>query len=321
MKKNRFTTAALWILSFVILVSSGQYLYAAQTVFIGKVDLKALILLHPAMRSYDPYIQAFKVDASKVSPAIIKQKAEEQESELAKLRADSRLIQGRIHELKKRFNREMDKLANNYLDGLETLATGPAALKRKTYLINKNRAETAHFAKLKSYNAQLTQIEERISKLEKITYQVGYTDPEETQKQFNAILNEVRQYTQKIANQKGIQVVLNSRSRELKSIRQDNQILGADLNYDKVFRMPFPNEIRNDSAAISGYYQNLSSMAATWLMEGNKILQPFSNQIIDNDIFIGGTDLTAEVLSAIFRSYKIDQNIGNALIQAIYTNN
>jgi AraC-like DNA-binding protein len=250
----------------------------------------------------------------------MQQKSDQHKGEIESLTAQARLLQGRIHELQRNFNREIDRISSNYLDGLDTLATGPRALKRQQYELSKNHAETSFNAKLHALGAQLSQAEERLNRLEKIAYHVGYTDPETTQKQFLAIINEIRQYTQQIANQKGIEVVLNSKSRELKALKNENPVLAPDLDYEKIFRQPFPNEIRNDSAAISGYYQNITSLAQNWLSHGSDILQPFSNQIIDNDIFIGGTDLTVEVLAAIFRTYKVDSNIGNAVIQAIYNN-
>jgi AraC-like DNA-binding protein len=305
---------------FILIAACAWQANAATKALIGKIDLKAVILLHPGMRSYDPYLQAFKVDPAKVPQTIMQQKSDQHKGEIESLTAQARLLQGRIHELQRNFNREIDRISSNYLDGLDTLATGPRALKRQQYELSKNRAETSFNAKLHALGAQLSQAEERLNRLEKIAYHVGYTDPETTQKQFLAIINEIRQYTQQIANQKGIEVVLNSKSRELKALKNENPVLAPDLDYEKIFRQPFPNEIRNDSAAISGYYQNITSLAQNWLSHGSDILQPFSNQIIDNDIFIGGTDLTVEVLAAIFRTYKVDSNIGNAVIQAIYNN-
>lgn len=321
--KQNFKKTILFtiIIGFLVtMLHQAPVLHGAQPILIGKVDLKALILLHPAMRSYDPYVQAFKVNATNVSANQMQQRASEHQGEIGKLNARARLVQGRIHELRRNFNREMDKLSGNYIDGLDNLATGPAALKRKQYSIAKVRSEASFNAKLRALGAQLTQAEERINKLEKISYHVGYTDPDATQKQLASIINEIRQYTQQIANRKGIQIVLNSKSRDLKALSSSKPTLAPELDYDKPFRMPFPNEIRNDSAAINGYYQNITGMATNWLMHGSTILSPFTSQVLENEIFIGGTDLTVEVLAAIFRSYKVDKNIGNALIQAIYEN-
>lgn len=292
---------------------------AAPKLQIGKIDLKSVVLLHPGMRNYDPYKQAFKVDPLKVPQELMKQKAKEHKEEIHTLKAESRLLRGRIHELRRKHDRDIDKLLTNYLDEIESLATGPRALKRKKYEIAKNLTESAFYAKLRSLGIKLDQTDSRISKLERISYNVGYTDPEETQKRFNAIINEIRQYTSQIASQKGIDVVLNSKSRDLKYlIKKERIVLAPDLDYAKIFNMPFPENLKTDSAAVAGYYQNLTTLAANWLHHGSKILQPFSAEILENDIFIGGTDLTAEVIAKIFRRYKIDAHIGNAVIQSLH---
>lgn len=313
----------IWVLVVIgsfLAFATAEEAAAAGRALIGKIDLRALVLLHPAMRSYDPYLQAFKIDPARVSSTVARQKSEQHQSEIDNLDSEIRHLQGRIHETKRNFDREMERIANNYVDGIESLATGPRALKKKEYDLAQGRIEATFSARLQALGAQLSQAEDRRNKLEKIAYHVGYTDPEATQKQFAAIINEIRQYTQQIASQKGIDVVLNSGGRALKSSGAQNQVMAPNLNYDRIFTMNFPNEIRNDSAAISGYYQNLSSLASNWLVHGNSILQPFSSQILDNEIFIGGVDLTVDVLASIFRTYKIEKNVGNAVIQSVYTN-
>jgi hypothetical protein len=284
---------------------------------IGKVDLKALILLHPSMRSYNPYMQGFKLNADKVTQARAKQQSQESQSELKNLQTQARIIEGRITATQRKYNREMATLTNNYLDGLEHLATAPRALKKKEYDRIKSEKEVEYAAKLQSYGVQLLQIEEKIDHLKKASYEPGYTTFEETQKRFNGIVNEIRQYTKQIANRKGIEIVLNSKSRDIKLLTQEKSVISPDLNYNKIFQTPFPNAIRNDPAAIQGYYSNITSMAENWLHNGSDILAPFNSKVIDNDIFIGGQDLTVEVLKAIFKAYKIDSNIGNAVIKSV----
>ncbi|MGM0598869.1 MAG: hypothetical protein ACQETH_03520 [Candidatus Rifleibacteriota bacterium] len=308
--------------SIILLLSifnhaSSSKLNAARQTAIGKVDLKALILLHPSMRSYNPYMQGFKLKADQVTQARAKQQSQEHKSELKQLQTKAKAVEGRITETQRKFNREMELLTNNYLEGIEHLATGPRRLKKKEYDLKKSEKEAEYGARLQSYGVQLLQIEEKIDQLEKASYEPGYTTFEETQKKFNRILNEIRQYTKQIANRKGIEIVLNSKSRDLKFLEKEKSVISPDLNYNKIFKMPFPKAIRNDKPAIQGYYSNLTSMAKNWLHNGSDILQPFSNKVIDNDIFIGGQDLTVEVLKAIFKAYKIDPNIGNAVIQSV----
>lgn len=289
---------------------------------VGKINLKAVILLHPAMASYDPAYQAFKVDVSKVSPQIQQQKAAQHKAELDKLSASIKSFQAKVQELRRNHDRNMQNLSSQYVSGLEKLATGPAGLKRQEYLISSNRAEAAFNAKLQAMNSQLLQTQDQYDRLAKVAYHVGHTDPDETRKKFAAILNEVRQYTQQIATQKNVQVVLNSSlSSSLKLDKRNTySVIPPELDYGKTFNIPFPREIASDEAAVSGYYGNITSLAHNWLSHGDKILDPFRASILDNDVFIGGVDLTNEVLVSIFKAYKIDTHIGNAIIQSLSVN-
>lgn len=309
--------AIVFLLISIFNHNSAIKLNAAPQTAIGKVDLKALILLHPSMRSYNPYMQGFKLNSDQVTQSRIKQKSQEHKSELKQLQTRAKVIEGRITATQRKYNREMEILANNYLDGIETLATGPRTLKRKEYNLKKSQTESEYAARLQSYGIELIQIEDKIAQLERLSYEPGYTGPEETQKRFNNIINEIRQYTKQIAGRKGIEIVLNSKSRDLNKFKQKDTVLAPDLNYNKIFQMPFPRAIRNDQPAIQGYYSNITSLAKSWLHSGSDILKPFSNPIIENDIFIGGQDLTIEVLTAIFKAYKIDPNIGNAVIKSV----
>lgn len=288
---------------------------------IGKINLKAVLLLHPAMANYDPAKQAFKVDISK-NPQLQQQKASQHQGEIDSLNSQIKSIQGKIQELRRNNDRQMQALSTKYLGGIEKLDPGKAGMQKQQYLIDSSRSEASFSAKLQALFGQLSLAEERLSRLTKIAYHVGYTDPDETTRRFFAIFNEVKQYTQQLATAKNVQVVLNSSlSSSLKlDARQQNIVMPPELDYSKVFNVPFPRNLAGDEAAISGYYTNLASMANNWLMHGDKILDPFKASILDNDVFIGGVDLTNEVIMSIFRAYKIDPNIGNAIIQGITLN-
>ncbi|MDD3147660.1 MAG: hypothetical protein PHD82_10185, partial [Candidatus Riflebacteria bacterium] len=311
-----------FLLLIVLLALGSPTIYAQRSrdiAYIGKINLKAVVMLHPAMTSYDPGVQAFKVDATRVPQQQMQQKASQHQAELNELTSTIKSLQGRISETHRNYDRQIEELSTRYTSGLEELATGPAALRRQDYLIDQGRAEAAYHARLIALGAQLSTAEEKYEKLSRIAYTVGYTDPDETKRKFSAIINEIRQYTQQIAVQKNVQVVLNT---SLSSVlaRTRETVVAPDLDYGKVFAVPFPREIANDSAAVAGYYGNISSMAANWLSNSDKILEPFKAAMLDNDVFIGGVDLTSEVLAAIFKAYKIDPNIGNAVIQSVNLN-
>ncbi len=310
------------ILLFLLFAAGSTSVYAQRSrdiAYVGKINLKAVVMLHPAMTSYDPGMQAFKVDSSQSSQQQTQQKASRHQAELDELSSQIRALQGRINETHRNYERQVEELSTRYLHGIDELATGPAAMQRQEYTVDQNKASASYHEKLTALGAQLSTAEEKYDRLSRIAFNVGYTEPDETRRKFAAIINEIRQYTQQIATQKNVQVVLNT---SLSSVlaRSREQVVVPDLDYGKIFAIPFPRDIANDSAAIAGYYSNISSMAANWLSHSDKVLEPFKVAMLENDVFIGGVDLTAEVLAAIFKAYKIDPNIGNAVIQSVNFN-
>ena len=311
----------LVLLLTLLLPASLKAQRSREIALIGKIDLRAVLLLHPVMASYDPEKLAFKVDTSRVSPQLQQQKAGQHQASIDSLSAEIKSIQAKMQEFRRNHTRKMQELSAQYLDKVEEIATGPAGMRRQQYLIDSNRAEATFNARLQALSGQLSLAETRLDRLTRISYHVGYTDPEETQRKFLAVLNEVRQITQQVAAQKNVQVVLNSSlSAMTGGIERSQPVMPPELDYGKVFNVPFPREIANDAAAVAGYYGNITSMAGNWLFHGDKVLSPFKGILLANDVFIGGVDLTGEVLVAIFKNYKIDANIGNAIIQAISAN-
>lgn len=315
----RLLNSLLVMLLLVACTADLQAQRSRDIAYVGKINLKAVVLLHPAMISYDVGHQAFKVDATRVPHQQMQQKAGQHQAELDGLNSTIKSLQARIEETHRNYNRQAEEMSERYTDGFERLATGPAAVKKQEYNIDKGKAEAAYHAKLTALGAQLSTAEEKFDRLSRVAYTVGFTDPEETRRKFAAIINEIRQYTQQIATQKNVQVVLNTSLSSLLARSRDSAV-PPELDYGKVFNVPFPREITNDSAAVGGYYANVSSLAASWLSNGDKILEPFKAAMLDTDVFIGGVDLTSEVLAAIFKAYKIDVNIGNAVIQSVNLN-
>ena len=310
-----------FLLIMLLLVGSNT-IYAQRSrdiAYVGKINLKAVVMLHPAMTAYDPGVQAFKVEAGQVAPQQMQQKASQHQAELDELASLIKSLQGKINEAHRNYDRQVEEMATRYTDGLENLATGPAVMRRQEYQLDQNKADAAHRARLTALGAQLSTAEDRRDRLSRIAYTVGYTEPEETRRKFAAIINEIRQYTQQIATQKNVQVVLNTSLSSVIS-RTRETVVPPDFDYGKIFAIPFPRDIVNDSAAVAGYYGNISSLAANWLSHSDKVLEPFKAAMLDNDVFIGGVDLTAEVLAAIFKAYKVDPNIGNAVIQSVKLN-
>ncbi len=309
----KFITLIVLLVTFSLSVEARP----RDIAYIGKVNLKAMILLHPSMASYDPYKEAFRLSGKQASPQQVQQKLKENQTRISELENKANFLRGKIEETHRNFDRQLQKLSDSYLSNLSEVATGQAGLQRQQYKLDSHRSETTFNAKLQSLGGQLMKVEEEIDKLNKVAYHPGYTNPEETNKRFYAIISEIKQYTHQIATKKGIQVVLNSNTVSKPSSSNKDMVMPAELDYGKIFALRFPNEIRNDAGAISGYYSNISSLAYNWLVHGEKVLNPFQASLINTDIFIGGVDLTNEVMTSIFRAYKIDQNLSNAILQSI----
>ena len=302
----------------VIMVSlSSVSARVRNTAYIGKINLQAVILFHPAMSGYDPYVGAFKADPRQVSPQQMQQKAQQNSAMIKKLQDHLRLLNGRLEEAHRNYDRKLQTTADKYLKNIEKLATGAAYINRSSYKKAMNQIKVSYDSKIKALGIQSIQTQEKLEQYTKLNYRPGYTDPVTTQKKFAAILSEIKKYTQQIASQKGIQIVLNSSNNDIKLKNQQADILPSNLDFSKAFNMPFPNEIRNDASAVSGYYSVITSISYNWLNHGQKILEPFRGYLKNTDVFIGGYDLTNEVISAIYRAYKIDQHIGNAIMQSI----
>lgn len=319
MKRTRISLSiVLPVIVFVLFAGNLLAQRSRDIALIGKINLKAVLLLHPAMGTYDPAKGSFKTDVSRLTPQQKSQMANQHQAEIDRLNSKIKALRSKIHSERRNHDRQMQNMSAKYLDGIDKLEKGQAGFKKQQFRVDSSRIESSFAAKMTALSGEIQVAEDRLERLSRIAFHVGYTDPEETRKKFNGILNEIRQYTQQIATQKSIQVVLNTSFSS--SIRRENSrsmVMPPDLDYSKVFSTPFPREIANDEAAVGGYYANLTSMAGNWLFHGEKILDPFKSALLDNDVFIGGVDLTADVLSSIFRTYKIDTHIGNAIIQSI----
>jgi hypothetical protein len=289
-----------------------------QAPLIGKVDMRALVLLHPSMTMYDPNKAAFKVEPGKATAQQNQQRTKEQQQRIKELDGQSRALRAKVTELHRNFNRDLSAINDRYLAKIDQMQPGPAGMNRQQFELEKLRLESSYQAKLKAFSGQALVADQELEKLNRVVFHEGFTSPDETQKRFMAIINEVRLVTQQIATQRGIQIVLNSgfrRALRLESADR-NVPVPEGLDYSKIFNMPFSREVEGTHDFVTGYYQNLQDMAQDWLKHGSKILEPVRAGLVDSDIILGGVDLTGEVLAALFATYKVNQNVGSAVIKA-----
>lgn len=284
---------------------------------IGKINLQAAILLHPTMMSYDPKKVAFKANANLISKSLIKAQAKERKSKIAMLKNIAKKLSVDLAKAHRNHDAILQKISMLYMSKLEKLATGPALYNKKRYSIEESRAEATHLTKLKSIAAKMRANDKKIEQLSRIRGGVGYISPVNTEKKIKEIIAEIHKHTKRIASRKGIKVVLNSSNRMVKLSKNFKSFDLIDVSYSKVMNNSFPKELYSDSAAVSGHYSNIQDIAKSWLSRGDDILEPFAIQLRNTEVFIGGVDLTEEVIQSIFKAHKIDKNVGKAISQVV----
>lgn len=324
---SRFFLKVALLICLSCMIYSGNELFAQRrsATLIGTVDFRALLLLHPTMMDYSPEKQAFKVDVSQSPDRQNEAKSIEHQKHIEDLRSRSIRLQAQITEQHRNHEKEMTKLSGNYLDRIkDNIATAAAAVESERYNRSRTAKETSYRAQLRSLGDQLANVSKELQQLERISYHEGYTTPEETKKYFRAILAEVKQYVQHIASQRGMGIVLNnSYQRTLRRTGSEGNpmAINSDNEYRNIFRLPLQTAEGGSGHQLhSGYQQTVADMTKNWLDLTDTVLMPFTDTIIDADIIVGGTDITSDVLTAIFRQYRLNENIGVAVIRAATSN-
>ncbi|HOT30185.1 MAG TPA: hypothetical protein PLU72_18550 [Candidatus Ozemobacteraceae bacterium] len=304
---------------FLLLSPFTAFGQGAGGALIGKVDFRALVLLHPSMMGYDTQKSAFRVEPSKATlPQQMERRSQEHKQRIEALESEIRALRAKITELHRNYTRDVTELNDRYAAGIVDLATGPAGMKRQQFELDKAQLDSTYQAKLQSASGRCVAATEELDHLQNISLAPGYTTPEETEARFNAIVKELRQLVQSVAARRGIQIVLNTSFQ--RSLRRERPARDSDepidLSYQKIFTTPFTREVGTSHDFTAGYYENIIIMTRNWLDHGSRILKPAKSSFIDSDIICGGVDLTGEVLTSLFSSYKVNQNIGAAVIKA-----
>ena len=194
-------------------------------------------------------------------------------------------------------------------------------MNKMSYNIESGKEEVSHNAKLTALYAQYSDAEEKLLKISQFGYNEAYTTLEETNQRFANILKEIKSYTQRAADQKGISVVLNASYKRIlakDNVRTNNNsgYVPEDMSFGSIFTRGFPQDLIKDEEAVKGFYTNVYTLTQNWLNNGDSIVNRLKSPMLENDIFIGGVDLTGEVLSALYKAYKLDPNISNTVIKS-----
>ncbi len=318
MKKNNFVFFLI-VISLLIVPTS---LFAQRGgAYIGKIDVRTVFLLHPSMIQYNFEKQAFKITRDKVSLQNFKNEEKNNSNEINKLNNLMKSISGKIREEEKKYQKKLDNLNKQYLSKITEVATGQAAMNKMSYNIESGKEEVSHNAKLTALYAQYSDAEEKLLKISQFGYNEAYTTLEETNQRFANILKEIKSYTQRAADQKGISVVLNASYKRIlakDNVRTNNNsgYVPEDMSFGSIFTRGFPQDLIKDEEAVKGFYTNVYTLTQNWLNNGDSIVNRLKSPMLENDIFIGGVDLTGEVLSALYKAYKLDPNISNTVIKS-----
>ena len=286
--------------------------------YIGKLDLYSATMLHPAMMWYSPEKKAFKVSRDSVSKQKIVRENKSNEEERKKLESKMKTIKSRIKDEEQKYNNTIANLSQRYVNNLDKVGTAAAELNKINFKKYSEEALIVYQAKVNSYYGEYTLCEDKLSKIEKVTDD-SYTSSEETDKRFLEIVNEIKMYAKRIADQKGISIVLNTGYKRLltPSSNKVQAFVAGSNPFASIFSTAFPSELLRDEASIRGYYLGVESNVINWLEMARDSLGNSSRILVDEDIIVGGTDLTSDVLSSIYKAYKIDTNISNAIINSI----
>ena len=309
-----------FITMLCVLASGSLY---AQTQ-IGKIDLRRVMLLHPAMIQYSPEKKAFKVERDETAKKAVKQEAKEVEKEIASLNKEMEKIKNLIKKADDEFNKKRDALQKRYMEKLRKEAgnEGAELAQKKIHNLEASKIEAENNLKLNGYYNQYSIAEEKLLKLTQFGFDEKYTTPSETEKQFMSILSEVKATIKKVAEQRGISVVLNTGyKRAIKeSVKyNENAPIFGSHTLGGIFQNDMPEELSNDEAAVSGFYTMLNDSVKHWLREADHVLNRINSDFIETDIIMGGVDLTQEVLKTLYDKYKVNPAIGNAVIQSALT--
>ena len=285
---------------------------------IATVDLATLLALHPAMASYDPNMQAFKVTRPRQQFAQDKSRlAAENFRKIESHRARIKALESQIGAEQQRYIRDEAQQKTEFDTTVVRLATEAVRLHLQAFRNKEAEARLKHVAKLRSLKLQIDQLNRQIENENAEMLSDRFSTPTETSQRFMQILAEVRQYAQLAATSKNISVVLDSSSSSLQVPDADTRrtTLPGDVDFSEVFTRPqlSPITLSSDEASVQGYYNLRRDKAIIWHNHRAQILAPFRNELSNTAVLVGGTDLTLEVLSAILKNYRVDQAVQSIL--------
>lgn len=290
---------------------------------IATVDMASLVAMHPAMAAYDPNMQAFKVTRPRQQFIQDKSRlAADKAKKIEELRARMRQLESQIAAERQRQIRDEAQQKIDFDKSMAKLATEAVRLHLQVFRNKEAETRQRNGARLRSLKLQIDQIDRQIENENAEMLADRFTTPAETRQRFLQILNEIRQYAQVTAASRNITIVLDSGGSSLQQTQQKlagQSSLPGDIDYAEVFEKPLlsPITLSSDEASVQGYYNLRRDKAIVWHNNRSSILAPFSNELANTAVVVGGIDLTIEVLNAILKNYRVDQTVQSILNSVI----
>ena len=308
----------LLALAFAIALS-GTTAFAQQNSFsIGKIDFRRVILLHPKMADFQPSTSAFKISRDAKAKESYNTEVKDNEKQVAALEKEMQELKKKISAEDKAFDEKIDILTRKYLKRMDPKDKGQSGMMQMNYNNEAGSAEANHKAVVSALFAQYNMAEEKLLKLTQFNYGEGFTSPSETEKIFKSIVSETKVVLKRIADKKGIPVVLNAGFKKAlkdNSGNSDVSYISDEYSLGAILNSRITEGIKKDEAAIAGFYNNLNGLVGNWIHEADPILNRINDNLLDSDILIGGEDLTDDVLAELYNTYKIDKEVANVIIQ------
>jgi Skp family chaperone for outer membrane proteins len=292
-------------------------LAAGSAVSIGTIDLGAILVLHPAMSSYDPYSQSFRKSGTTTLVNNEMERARESTGEVKKYQEQIRVLENQMHEMRLSQNREEAEAIARFDENIKQRASPTQNVHRSIHEKRMHELGQKFAARLRSVQAQIDQLQERSEQSNARGLSSRLTTPQETAQRFLAIYAEVQRVAQSVAAGKGIGIVLDSGNVSLRGSLSGNvgESLPGELDYSGIFTAAPPGEIARDRPSLQGHIDIQRSKAAIWYQNRQAILGQFRRYLTPSHVVVGGVDLTAEVLAGILNNYRINPNLQSVLLQ------
>ena len=314
MKNNRICFVTLL---FGLVLVFGNNAFAEGDFKLGKVDFYSVILLHPAMKEFDANRNAFVVTRNESEAEQIKKEEEARAQKVKEYEVELLAVKKSILKLESQYKAKITEMNTKYTRAIKNLDHDAVVAETMNLKVDSRKEEKDHENKYKVLEAKYSEIQNRIYDLNNINYDVGFTTPSETEKKFEFIVDEAKRYVKKIADLKEISVVINSSNRQMKRTTKASSYRNMPNYTMDLFTLELSKAQYKDEAGVVGHYETLNDYVHSWLEHGNFVLENLHDNLKDCDIVVGGVDLTSEVLYSLYRDYKVEQSLANAIIQSV----